>query len=311
MVATFVSELGKKLAERWVTLLVLPGALYLAVLTTARVLGHGHALDLTRLAPWLTATAASPAVGSVGGQVVLAAGVLGAAAALGVVAQATGTALERMALAVGWQDLPTPLRRPVHRWVGSRRDRWRAVAAQWDRLRSQDVAAAAAGNRNDPAPRRDALRAMRRVAVERPERPTWSGDRLHGVAVRLERDLGVDVARCWPPLWLLLPEDVRAELTAARANLARAAALGGWAVLYAPLAYWWWPALPVAVVMALVSWRRIRAATEIWAQMLEAACRLHLRELAERLGVDTSGPPVGIGQEVTRLLEGTPPRPPF
>ena len=34
----FLGELGRKLAERWVTLLLLPGALYVGVVTAASVL---------------------------------------------------------------------------------------------------------------------------------------------------------------------------------------------------------------------------------------------------------------------------------
>ncbi|WP_326770755.1 hypothetical protein OG978_44460 (plasmid) [Streptomyces sp. NBC_01591] len=45
-----LSELGKKLAERWFSLLVLPGALYLAVLAVAQTLGHTHPFDALRLA---------------------------------------------------------------------------------------------------------------------------------------------------------------------------------------------------------------------------------------------------------------------
>ncbi|RSN04874.1 hypothetical protein DMB42_29205 [Nonomuraea sp. WAC 01424] len=46
-----LSELGKKIAERWLSLLVLPAALFLAVGLAARTLGHAHALNLD----WLTA----------------------------------------------------------------------------------------------------------------------------------------------------------------------------------------------------------------------------------------------------------------
>ncbi|URN10988.1 hypothetical protein LUW77_00475 [Streptomyces radiopugnans] len=60
-----LSELGKKLAERWLSLLVLPGALYLAVLGTAALLGHGHPFDLRHLTHQVSATAEARTVRTV------------------------------------------------------------------------------------------------------------------------------------------------------------------------------------------------------------------------------------------------------
>ena len=57
-----LAELGKNLADRWLTLLVLPGALYLAVLAAARTLGQEHALDLPRLAHRVSVLANSTAL---------------------------------------------------------------------------------------------------------------------------------------------------------------------------------------------------------------------------------------------------------
>jgi hypothetical protein len=48
-VTTLLSELGKKLADRWLTSLVLPGLLFVAATVSGLLLGHGHALDGTRL----------------------------------------------------------------------------------------------------------------------------------------------------------------------------------------------------------------------------------------------------------------------
>ncbi|MFE0645422.1 hypothetical protein ACFW2Y_28015 [Streptomyces sp. NPDC058877] len=312
MLSAFASELGKKLAERWLTLLVLPGALYLAVAVAARVLGHAHALDPSRLLPWLDSVAESKAASGIGGVTVLSAGVLVAAAAAGIAAQALGTVLERVALAADWRQLPAWSRERVARRVAARRVAWEAAARDWHALRRAAATAAATRQPYDPAPRLEALRAMRKIAPESPDRPTWSGDRLNATAVRLERDLGVDIAVCWPHMWLLIPDAERTQLTSVRSDLARAAVLGGWALLYLPLVWWWWPALPIAVAMGVTAWRRTRAAADAWARALETSCRMHLRKAADQLGVDTTTvvTPYALGQEVTRLLEGSPPPPP-
>ncbi|MFJ7955771.1 hypothetical protein ACIQ62_05695 [Streptomyces sp. NPDC096319] len=309
MLTAFASELGKKLAERWMSLLVLPGALYLAVATAGHVLGHGHALDLSRLVSWLDSLARTKAEEGIGGATVLVLGVLVGAAVAGMAAQWLGTVLERLALASEWRRLPAWPRRWVARRVDHRRVEWRSAAREWHRLRQAAAAAAAARQVHDPAPRLAALRSMRDIAEECPDRPTWSGDRLNATAVRLERDLGLDVAVCWPYLWLLVSDGERAQLTTVRDDLARATALGGWALLYLPVFVWWWPALPLAAGIAVTARRRTRAASDAWARALEATCRLHLREAADRLGIDTAAtaPPYALGQEVTRRLEGSPP----
>ncbi len=65
----FLSEIGKKLAERRVAL---PGLLYL-VAVAARVLGLSHALDTARMSDWITARAQAPAIRSAGRAVLVAA----------------------------------------------------------------------------------------------------------------------------------------------------------------------------------------------------------------------------------------------
>lgn len=55
----FLAELGKKLAEKWVSLLALPGALYLGVLLVGRTLGHAHFADLPLLTTRITENGAN------------------------------------------------------------------------------------------------------------------------------------------------------------------------------------------------------------------------------------------------------------
>ncbi|MEW2095085.1 hypothetical protein ACIG8K_18040 [Streptomyces halstedii] len=105
----------------------------------------------------------------------------------------------------------------------------------------------------------------------------------------------------------MLPEEIRGEISRSRTALARAAVLGGWALLYLPLAWWWWPAAPLAATMVVVSARRLRAASDTYATLLEASVRLHLTDLADKLRIEEQpmGPPLG-GAVMRRLSSPAP-----
>lgn len=307
-----LTELGKKLAERWLSLLVLPGALYLAIAATAHTLGHTRPFDLHRLTGQITEWASAPAAGTVGGQVVLLAAVLAGAAAIGLAAQAVGSLAEHLHLAADWHIWPAGARHLAEGATKSRRTRWDTAAGDWHRHRDDAGAARTRGTRAAPAAREAAYAAMTRISAERPDRPTWSGDRIHAVAVRLERDYHLDLATLWPHLWLILPDTVRTEITAARQTLVRATTLTAWAFLYLPLAVWWWPATAITAVLAATSWRRTRTAADTYATLMEAAARLHARDLADRLGLEPAGPLTQeSGDTLTRhLIPSQPSRPP-
>ncbi|MFI5828445.1 hypothetical protein ACIA6C_14410 [Streptomyces sp. NPDC051578] len=164
--------------------------------------------------------------------------------------------------------------------------------------------------RADPAPRRAAYPALLRIAAEAPDRPTWSGDRIHAVTVRLKRDHHLDLPALWSHLWLVLPEATRAEITSAEQALTRATTLAGWILLYAPLTVWWWPAAPLAVVLALTCRHRMRSAADSYARFLEAAAQLHTTELAPQLGIGHTGPlDSALGDALTHQLRTRTPSP--
>jgi hypothetical protein len=304
-----LGELGKQLADRWLSLLVLPGALFLAVVFAAHTLGQTHALSVSQLIHQVTADAKSPVVTSVGGQVVLLAAVLAASAGSGVLAQALGSLIETAVLAAGWREWPEQLSALVARRVTSRQSRWDAADEKYYGLYRQALAPDPA-DRPSPTALRAAARKRNRISREWPERPTWSGDRISAAAVCLDRDLHLDLATLWPHLWLTLPEQDRTQITIARGDMARAATLGGWAILYAPLTWWWWPAASLTVILAAAARHRIRLAAETYALLLEAAARLHVGALATELGMDHQGPLTRqLGDELTRYLRSSPPPP--
>ncbi len=301
-----LGELSKKLAERWLTLLVLPGALYLAVAAAGHTLGQSAALDVGRLAHAISDAARAPEATTVGGQVVLLAAVLAGAAAIGLAAQSLGSVVERVALAADWVTWPWPFGELAERHVARRQRRWNAARAEYEALRLLERAPHPA-DRPRPRERHRAVHRCERISVERPERPTWSGDRIHATAVRLDRDAHVNLLTLWPHLWLMLPEEIRGEIGRARTTLTRAAVLGGWALLYLPLAWWWWPAGPLAATLVVISARRLRTASDTYATLLEASVRLHLTDLADKLRIEEQpmGPP--LGSAVMRRLSSPAP----
>ncbi|MFF0623769.1 hypothetical protein [Streptomyces sp. NPDC004296] len=60
--------------------------------------------------------------------------------------------------------------------------------------------------------------------------------------VTLLHQYGLDLAAVWPRLWLVLPQEARDEVTAARRRVEAAAQLATWAVPFAAVPVLWWPA---------------------------------------------------------------------
>jgi hypothetical protein len=303
----FGGQVGKDLAARWLGLLALPGALYLAAAITAITLRQQHALDVPRLVHQITAWAHDPAAGTVGGQIVLLVAVLAMSVAAGLIARALGAAIERLVLAADWVSWPRPLRALVQRQIHARQHRWDELHSTYSTQLNEAGRAKALNREVDPQARHATLRARNAIAAEKPDRPTWSGDRIQGVSVRLLRDHRLNLALLWPYLWLILPDEERAEITAARTGMTRGSELGAWAVLCLPLVYWWWPAAMIAALLGLTARSHTRAATDGYARMVEAAVRLRARDLAQQLGLTDDGPlPADAGDRFDELLNSVP-----
>lgn len=287
--SSFVTEVGKKLAERWVALLVLPGLLFVATATTAAVLGHRHWADvgmlaqrLAQLAPPGTATSAD-----LSRTVLLLVVLLVASIGSGLLASSLTTPVER-ALAGRW---PSLLRRPARKLTQRRRDAWTHANQEWE----------TASAKNEVARLAELAERRNRIALIEPVRPTWTGDRLDAPLLRVRQEYGLDLTFAWPRLWLLLPETSRTPLTDARRQLDDAARLGGWALLYLALGAVWWPSAIIGLVVGLVCRQRCRSAADVYAGLVEAAVDVHLDDLLDRFtddhGVRTARP--RLGREIT------------
>jgi hypothetical protein len=283
-----LAEFGKKLAEKWVTLLVLPGLIYLTCIAMALTLRQRHALDLGLLRDSANQIARQPASTSPGVIGLATAGTLAAAAAAALAAAALGQLIERL-----W-DTPRP-----RKLTDRRRRRWEAANK---RVWQQTTAAVRAQAEGDHV--KDAIARRNAISLTRPERPTWIGDRFRSTDQRILNAYDLDLAGIWPRLWLIIPDSVRTELTTARDRHTSAARLTGWAFLYLPLTWWWWPAFPISTAAAAVAWIRARQTAAALADLIEATVDLYSRDLADRLGISSSDGPLTrqTGLEITTAL---------
>ncbi|TQJ37626.1 hypothetical protein [Streptomyces sp. SLBN-115] len=295
----FFQELGKKLAEKWVSLLLLPGLLFVAAARAGAALSQRDAVDHELLLRTASDTMAALARMPVTSRVVAAVGLLLAAAGVGLAVQALAGVTQRIWLGA-WPRPFAPVRRRLvarrfrrwHQEVARRRELERSHPGEW-RTREQQSRINAAADR------------INRLALAEPARPTWMGDRIQAVEqVALHRS-GLDLAFAWPRLWLVLPDTVRGEITAAHAGFARAAATGSWAWPYFFLGAVWWPAALIGAVIGTTGWARARAAVSDLSALSEAAVDLHARTLATALGIsaDATGPiTIAEGERITALV---------
>ncbi|AOS61844.1 hypothetical protein [Actinoalloteichus hymeniacidonis] len=260
----FLSTVSGKLAERWVTTLVLPGVFFLLAVLCAVRLGHEQAFDIASVADWLAAHADSAPIA------LAAVAVLLGASATAIAAQSLGGLAEAI-WTRPWRGPAAWIARPLVFLRGRRFDR------------------AAARAEVDP------------VAVYRPRHPMWVGERFRLLDTRIAAQYhGLRLGPLWPRLWLLLPDTVRAPVQAAESRLVAARTLFGWGVLYLGLGAWWYPAAILGLVAAVLGWARTRAAVVAVTTWIEATVDTHLGMVCEALG--HAVPESGITREFAALI---------
>ncbi|MFD9867440.1 hypothetical protein ACFXI8_23455 [Streptomyces niveus] len=321
----FLAALGGKLADKWVSLLVLPGFLFTTLVVVAHQLGHTHALDTGRLVRRLDTLAAEPAARTPGTVALVLALVLAASAGAGLLAAALAAWVERWWL--GDWPFATRLgerlsRRRRAKWERADRlcaqERQRLVeTAEVAEARTRDTAAAlgpgpgavsdvpgrsAESASADLLPLTRLYEARNRIALTRPAHPTWMADRMSAAEFRLRAAYAVDLPTAWPRLWLLLPDAARDDLRSARTELTTAARRAAWGVLCLALAVWWWPAAAVALV-AMGSGRRSgRQSVDAFAALVESCMDVYGRDLARALGLsDEAEFSRATGVRITRI----------
>jgi hypothetical protein len=268
-VTGFLSEIGSRLADRWAAALVVPGLLFLTVVTLAAWLGQDNALDIESLRPKINAIAADPASHTTGAVLLVGAGVLAASIGAGLAASVAGNLVERTWLLHG-DHYPA---RAVRAW---RIRKWAAAEARVREAQPPVLGSAIA--------RRNA------ISLIQADRPTWIGDRLHALDERIWRAYDLDLSAAWPALWTLASQELRSDLAAAQDAFSSAARLTGWGFLYLVITPWWWPSALIAVITLIAGRNKARSATETLASLVEATVDLYGRNLAAELGLSCAGP---------------------
>lgn len=295
----FFAELAKKLADRWITLLVLPGTLFTAATWIGIQLRHTHAWDGAKLQRSVSDTAAAVAHQTGGTQAILFAAVLLMTAGIGLAVQVLAGPTRQI-----WLGRWSRLLALIYRWrVRRRRTRWHRHVQrrrELEQAHSRDSRTADQQHAIDTAAER-----VNRLALAEPGRPTWMGDRIHAVEQITLNRYGLDLAFTWPRLWLLLPDVARTEITTAHANFAAAVAISTWTWPYLLLATLWWPAALIGTIIGITGWARARAAITDLTTMSEAALDLHGRTLAITLGIaqpHSAGPlTITEGEKITAI----------
>ncbi|CAM3307671.1 hypothetical protein KIPE111705_01090 [Kibdelosporangium persicum] len=290
-----LETLGGKLAERWLQLLVLPGALYLVVAVAAVRYG----VNTSALTRDINALAASPATRNTGTILVVLIGLAAGAALVGIVVRALGSLVERIWLADAHRSVTRVLtRRRLRRWQ-----------AADERYRTALLAAGRAhvsGSADAPELARKAERlalARNRVGLTPPRRVFWLGDRIGAADLRVLSTYHLDLASAWPRLWLVIPEESRLVLQAARAEFASSTRLVAWGVAYFVLGFASWPLFVAGAATVVAGWLRGRGTGTTFADLVESTVDVHGRNLAAAMGVEC--PEVltpQAGEQLTSLL---------
>jgi hypothetical protein len=207
-VGGFFQQLAKTLADRWISLLVLPGAFFLGAVWLSVSLGHGDAWNVALLTRRVENGAARVADLPSGAQALLVVAVLVAAAGTGFVVQALAAVTRRVWLGP-W---PRPFAPLAAAGTVRRRARWHRLVEERRALE----AASPVTRTREQQDRIDAVaHRITRLAMAEPGRPTWMGDRIHAVESIAYHRYGLDLTYGWSRLWLVLPDPARTELTAA------------------------------------------------------------------------------------------------
>ena len=308
----FLSAVAERLAERWMSLLVLPGLLLVATGAGGALLGQRGWHDWSALSRWVNDYAARPAAHAPGAVVLAAVAVLLASAAVGLLAQSLGRAVRTVWIGdwprrLAWAARPF-VRRRTRRWELRNSRHELALEAKLQRRQDQGLDHGHGQDRPLPAGElpdtADLLRQRNAVALVRPGRPTWIGDRFRAVDLRVLSAYDLDLAAAWPRLALVLPPEVHAATDAGQERFAASARLGGWGLLYLVVGAWWWPSAVVGAVVCVVAWRRGRTTADALCWLIESAVDLYGATLAQALGLadDPQGLPRDLGRKSTRLM---------
>ncbi|MEK6438967.1 hypothetical protein [Pseudonocardia sp. T1-2H] len=272
MISSFWSGLGGKLAERGAAALFTPAFAFWALGVGAWLLSRPDAAAQRRLMDAFEGLSGIA-------QATLIVLVLLVVAASSVVAERLALAVLRV-LEGYW---PRPLRALARALVRWRAARFVVLEKRWVELYARHEE-----GRSAQGEEQELVDLERRLAAlpARADRlmPTRLGNVLRAAESGVEDKYGIDPVRCWPALWLVLPDATRTEVTAARASLDTAATWVLWSVLVVVWAVFTPWAVPVAVVAAVAAYANLLGTAARYGELVDAAFALHRGLLYDALG---------------------------
>jgi hypothetical protein len=195
---------------------------------------------------------------------------------LGLLAIAVSAAIvQRLELAVlrCLEGYWLPLLNPLRRWLVGRIETGYNNAKQ-ERQQLFDRYASLTSEEMDKLVRLDWQRKQTPKQSDR-LMPTRLGNILRAAERRPLEKYGLETVICFPRLWLLLPAEVKAELSEARSRLNSMVRIWIWSVLFLMWGIWSWWAIPVAISSAWLAYGWMLDASVIYGDLLESAFDLY------------------------------------
>jgi len=146
----------------------------------------------------------------------------------------------------------------------------------------------------------------RRPSLSRPYQPTRIGNLLRAAEGRPGIKYGLDAVTVWPQLWLVLPAEVKQELSAARTALDSSVGAAIWGIFFCAFTPWTILALPAGLIVAaaaILAWVPARA--EVFGGLVEAAFDLYRVALYQQLRwplPDNPADEITAGERLTEYL---------
>ena len=276
MLTAFWQGLGQSLAGRWFAAMFTPAFLFWAAGVTAGVWGPGGAAGWRAVRDRFTSGSDTAAV------VLLAVSLAGIALSGAVVNRLTPTALRF--LEGYW---PAPLGR-AERCFRARQQHRRT---RYDDRFQQHAPSIANGSASAQVRREYAAadRGLRLFPSEPaptdPERlmPTRLGNILRAAETRPLDKYGLDPVKCWPRLWLVLPDETKKTLNEARAVLDATATVWIWGVLSLVWSPWAWWIAPAGICVSTGAYLWLLGQAVTFGELVESAFDIHRRQLYEAL----------------------------
>jgi hypothetical protein len=215
-------------------------------------------------------------------------------------AVATRLALPVLRLLEGyWPRWLTPVSQALIRHRTKRRGR--------DEQRYQRLAAAA----DDAEPGAwlvvAAVDARLRQSPERAEdrMPTRLGDILRAAETWPGDKYGLDAPKCWPRLWLVLPDTARTELSAARSSLDQGAVTWLFGAAFIVWTPWTWWAVLVAVAVPVGAYLWMLSAARSYGELIESTFDVHRSALYRAAGFrppEATKSEIAAGEALTKYF---------